>query len=98
MKPSTAWIVYSALRLLFFAVPFAVLYFIGWHWLLSAVVATLIAVSLSVIFLSKQRATAAQSIQTWRDQERTADDIVEDDAVEAASDAGSSEEPQQPAA
>lgn len=86
MKPRTAWIVYSALRLLFFAVPFAALSLIGWHWLLAAVVATLVAVSLSVIFLSKPRETAAQSIQAWRDQERTADDIVEDTAVEAADD------------
>lgn len=84
VKPRTAWIVYTLLRLVFFAVPFAVLMLIGWHWLLSAVVATLIAVSLSVIFLSKQRQTAAQSIQTWRDRDRTPDDVVEDTAVESA--------------
>jgi ABC-type bacteriocin/lantibiotic exporter with double-glycine peptidase domain len=80
----TAWLVYSALRIVFFAVPFLVLYFMGWHWLLAAVVATLVAVSLSVIFLSKQRQTAAESIQAWRDRDRTADDVVEDAAVDGA--------------
>lgn len=53
-----------------------------WPWL-SAIFAGLIGVSLSVIFLSKPRATASESIYDWRNRERTADDIVEDDAVEA---------------
>lgn len=94
MNPRTAWIVYSALRLLFFAVPFAVLYAIGWHWILAAIVATLIAASLSIIFLSRQRETAAQSIQAWRDQGRTADDIVEDTAVDATENAAEDTDPQ----
>ncbi len=80
----TAWLVYSALRIVFFAVPFLVLYFIGWHWLLAAVVATLVAVSLSVIFLSKQREVASTSIYDWRRRDRTADDVVVDEAVDTA--------------
>lgn len=84
MNTRTAWLVYSALRILFFAVPFLALYFIGWHWLLAAVVATLVAVSLSVIFLSKPRQAAADSIQAWRDKDRTPDDVVEDQAADAA--------------
>nr|WP_255529517.1 DUF4229 domain-containing protein [Leucobacter edaphi] len=72
------------MRLLFFAVPFALLYFLGiWPWL-AAVFAALIGVSLSIIFLSKPRATASESIYDWRNRDRTADDIVEDDAVESA--------------
>ncbi len=72
------------LRIVFFAVPFAVLFFIGWPWWLALAISTLIALALSVIFLSKQRSTASSSIYEWRMRERTADDIVEDEAVDAA--------------
>ena len=82
-KTRTAWITYTALRLLFFAAPFAILYALGiWPWL-SAIFAALIGVSLSVIFLSRPRSTASESIYEWRNRERTADDIVEDDAVDS---------------
>lgn len=86
-----AWIVYTVLRLLFFAVPFAVLYFIGWPWWLALVVATLASVSLSVIFLSKPRDAASTGIHEWRTKERTIDDIVEDEAVDEARGAGETE-------
>ena len=80
--PRTAWIVYTVLRLLFFAIPFALLFVLGlWPWL-AAVFAALIGVSLSIIFLSKPRATASESIYDWRNRDRTADDIVEDEAVD----------------
>lgn len=81
-NPRTAWIVYTVLRLLFFAIPFALLFVLGiWPWL-AAVFAALIGVSLSIIFLSKPRATASESIYDWRNRDRTADDIVEDEAVD----------------
>lgn len=79
-----AWIVYILLRIVFFAVPFAVLFLIGWPWWLALAIATLVALALSIIFLSNQRNTASNSIYEWRMRERTADDIVEDDAVDAA--------------
>ena len=83
-NPRTAWIVYTVLRLLFFAIPFALLYVRGiWPWL-AAVFAALIGVSLSIIFLSKPRATASESIYDWRTRDRTADDIVEDEAVDVS--------------
>lgn len=82
MKPRTAWIVYSLSRLTFFAVPFAALMLIGWPWWLAAVVSTLAAVSLSIIFLSKQREVASASVHEWRNRERTADDIAEDAALD----------------
>ena len=83
-NPRTVWIVYSALRLLFFAVPFAVLYLLGiWPWL-SAIFAALIGFSLSIIFLSRPRDAASESIYEWRNRDRTPDSIVEDDAADAA--------------
>lgn len=91
MSTRTAWTVYTVLRLSFFAVPFAVFYFaIGWTWWFSAVIATLIAFSLSIIFLSRQRETASESIYDWRNRTRTPDDIVEDEAVDGPRPAGSS--------
>ncbi|MFD5601265.1 DUF4229 domain-containing protein [Leucobacter sp. NPDC058333] len=82
-NPRTAWIVYVVLRLLFFAVPFAVLFLIGLQPWLAAIFAALIGVALSVIFLSRPRATASESIYEWRNRDRTADDIVEDEATDA---------------
>lgn len=84
MKTGTAWLVYSTLRVLFFAVPFAIFYAIGWHWLLAAVLATLIATALSIILLSKPREQAALSIHQWRETDRMHDDIVEDAELDGA--------------
>lgn len=80
-----AWFVYIVLRVLFFAAPFTVFMLIGWPWWLSMAVATLIALALSVIFLSKQRDTASTGIYEWRMRDRTADDIDEDAALDSAS-------------
>ncbi len=82
-----AWAVYIVLRIVFFAVPFTVLFLIGWPWWLALAVSTLIALALSVIFLSKQRGEASTSIYEWRNRERTADDIVEDEALDSLADA-----------
>ncbi|MBL3690333.1 DUF4229 domain-containing protein [Leucobacter chromiireducens subsp. chromiireducens] len=82
-NPRTAWIVYIVLRLLFFAAPFAVFFLMGIKPWLAAIFAALIGVSLSIIFLSKPRDTASESIYDWRNRERTADSIVEDEAMDA---------------
>lgn len=100
-NPRSAWITYTALRLLFFAVPFALLYVLGLSLqfsmmvsaLIAAVLAALISVSLSVLLLSKSREVASESIYDWRNRERTADDIIEDDAMDAAEAAGGDAEP-----
>lgn len=91
-KTRNAWIVYTLLRLLFFAAPFALVYALGLALNLStlisaivaAIIAALIGVSLSVLLLSNQRRAASESIYAWRNRTRTADDIVEDEAVDAA--------------
>lgn len=82
MNTGKAWAVYIVLRIVFFAAPFAVFMLIGWPWWLALAVATLIALSLSVIFLSKQRSAASTSIYEWRGRDRTSDDIAEDEALE----------------
>lgn len=100
MNSRKAWIVYSLLRLVFFAVPFGVLMWllssqgVG-YWptaLISVIVAALISVSLSLIFLSKLRDAASTSIYDWRMRDRTADDIVEDEALDATRQSGTGEQ------
>lgn len=78
------------LRLVFFVVPFAMLYVLGlalgfsmmMAGVVAAVIAALIGVSLSVLLLSKPREEASASIYEWRNRDRTADDIAEDDALD----------------
>lgn len=84
VKAGKAWATYIVLRILFLAVPFALLMLVGWPWWLCLAIAALVSLALSVIFLSKQREVASTSIYDWRNRDRTADDIAEDDAIEAA--------------
>lgn len=100
MNSRKAWLTYSLLRILFFAVPFGVLYAIGWTWWLALIVATLIALALSVLMLHKQRSRASESIYDWRNRDRTADDIEEDaviDGVDSDSNAAANSVEQDPA-
>ena len=93
MNTGKSWALYIVLRIVFFAVPFTVLLLINWPWWLALLTSTLIALALSVIFLSKQRSEASTSIYEWRNRERTADDIVEDAAFDSPVDAGSEGSP-----
>lgn len=86
-----AWTTYIVLRLLFFVVPFAALYALalalGFSMTLAgitaAVLAALIGVSLSILLLSKPREEASESIYAWRNRDRTADDIAEDEVLDS---------------
>lgn len=91
-KTRNAWTVYIVLRLLFFAVPFGLMFVFGVKAWLAAIFAALIGVALSILLLSKQRAIASESIYEWRTRAHTADGLVEDEAVDAA---GDREEPRQ---
>lgn len=89
------------LRLLFFVVPFAGLYVLGLSLgftitlagVIAAILATLIGVSLSVLFLAKPREQASESVHEWRNRDRTEDDIAEDAVIDdaAVSDAAGSD-------
>lgn len=50
-----AWILYSVVRLLLFAVPFGILFAIGAEWWLAALIATALAFCVSYIFLKPLR-------------------------------------------
>lgn len=83
MNTRNNWLIYSTLRIVFFAVPFAVLFWIGWSVWLAALTAALISLALSLLFLSKRRDAASESIYDWRQRTRTADDILEDEVIDA---------------
>ncbi len=82
------WIWYTALRILLFAVPLAVLLIAGVNPWVSAAVAAVFGFSASVIFLRRQRESIASDLYEARHRETPAvhvDDEVEDAAVDAAS-------------
>lgn len=91
-NPRKAWLTYTLLRLLFFAVPFGLIYLLTISMqfsmmvsaLIASVLAALISLSLSVLLLSKPREVASESIYDWRNREKEHDDIVEDAEIEEA--------------
>lgn len=82
------WIWYTAVRVLLFAVPLAVLLVAGVNPWVSAAVAAVFGFSASLIFLRRQRESIASELYAARHRETPAvhvDDEVEDAAVDAAS-------------
>ncbi|GAA1526375.1 hypothetical protein GCM10009761_30410 [Agromyces terreus] len=82
------WIRYTALRILMFAVPLAVLLLAGVPGWISALVAAVFGLSASLIFLRRPRESMATDLYAVRHRETPAvhaDDADEDAAVDAAS-------------
>lgn len=91
MKRIPAWLTYTVLRLLFIAVPLAVLLIVlpSDLWIVSAVASVVIGFCLSYLFLRGPRQSVAEQLAAARKRERTeakptVDDEVEDAAVDAA--------------
>lgn len=84
MNSSRQLIVYSILRLLLFAVPFTIFMLINITWWVSALLATVIAVCLSYIFLRRQRHEVAATVDSWRHgTNEDADNDLENAALDA---------------
>lgn len=82
------WIWYTALRLVLFAVPLAVLLMVGIDPLISAAVAALFGFSASLIFLRRPRESMSSDLYAVRHREKpltAEDDEAEDAAVERGS-------------
>ncbi len=82
------WIWYTALRLVLFAVPLAVLLMFGIDPLISAAVAALFGFSASLIFLRRPRESMSSDLYAVRHREKPLipeDDEAEDAAVERGS-------------
>jgi hypothetical protein len=86
VKSVPAWLKYTLLRVLLFAVPFAVLMLAGVVWWLSAVVAALFGLAASAVFLRGSREEMSRGLYAARHREtpeHTIDDDVEDAAIDA---------------
>lgn len=77
-----AWVVYTVLRVLAFAVPFGVLVAVGLDWWWAALIAAVIGFCLSYILLRRPREAVARSLAEARASagKRGADESAEDDA------------------
>lgn len=92
MSAKKAWVLYTVLKLLSFFIPFTLIMlalprteqlFLGWGTLFALVCSGVISVAVSVLFLSKLRHRAAESIEEWRRSGHVADATAEDDYVDA---------------
>ncbi len=90
MSAKKAWVLYTLLRLVFFAVPLAVILLalprhllIGLNWGIFFAVgcAAVISLALSLLFLSGLRHRAAQGIEDWRMGAHKADAAAEDKLI-----------------
>jgi hypothetical protein len=86
VKSVPAWLKYTVLRVLLFAVPFTVLMLAGVVWWLSAIVAALFGVAASAVFLRGARDEMSQRLYAARHRE-TPEVAVDDEAEDAAIDA-----------
>ncbi|MDH6235644.1 DUF4229 domain-containing protein [Cryobacterium sp. CG_9.6] len=95
MKSVPSWVSYSVYRVLLFAAPLAILLALGIKGWIAAVIATIIGMSLSFIFLRKPRENVARDLYAARHRDKpviTEDAELEDaalDRVEAAGAAAS---------
>ncbi|MFT2818150.1 DUF4229 domain-containing protein [Leifsonia sp. A12D58] len=97
MKAVPAWVYYSVLRVLMFAVPLAVFLLLAIDPWLSTVLAAIVGFCLSYIFLRKSRDTVASDIYRRRHRETepvSADEEAEDAAVETAETTSAPERPE----
>lgn len=101
MKPARTWLVYTLIRLGLFAMVLVVLMLLQITPWLAAVIAALISLCISIIFLRKPREEASRTLYEARTSRNQAsgrpsatseDESVEDDAVDHAVD-GAAVEP-----
>ncbi len=87
MKAVPAWVYYSAYRVLMFAVPLAILLLLRIEWWLATLLAAIVGLCLSYIFLRKRRETVAHELYIARHREKEPvrpDDESEDAALDQA--------------
>lgn len=84
----TPWVRYSIIRIGLFAVLFALLMVTGIEWWISALVATLMAFSISYIFFVRQRDALAHDLarRVGRTTSSDEDAAAEDDAIASEGD------------
>lgn len=75
-----AWLLFSAVRVLVFAVPFAILFALGIDWWIAALIAAVVGFCVSYIFLRGLRDRVALQLAEARNTapKRSADEEAED--------------------
>ena len=75
-----AWLLFSAVRVLVFAVPFAILFALGLDWWIAALIAAVVGFCVSYIFLRGLRDRVALQLAEARSAapKRSADEEAED--------------------
>jgi hypothetical protein len=82
-----AFVAFSALRILLFAVPLGIIYALSGNPILSAVLAAVIGFALSMILLARQRGSVAEVLQERADTRKVvSDEAAEDEAIDGAAD------------
>lgn len=96
MKKIGAWVLYTVLRLLMFAVPLAVLFLVlpQQYWIYSTIAAALIGFALSYLILGRPRRVVAEQLASIGKKGPAApkpggDEDAEDSAVDASQPAAS---------
>lgn len=84
----TPWVRYSIIRIGLFAVLFALLMVTGIEWWISALVATVMAFSISYIFFVRQRDALARDLARLVERKTSSDEdaVAEDDAIASEGD------------
>lgn len=85
------WLVFTIVRLLLVAVPFVIMLVLGIDGWLAAVIATVIGLSLSYIFLAKRRNKISTAIYERRQRPKdvpSADELHEDAVADALGEKG----------
>ena len=77
MKSVPSWVSYSVYRVLLFAAPLAILLMLGLKEWIAAVIAAIVGMSLSFIFLRKPREKVARDLYAARHREKP---VVNEDA------------------
>ena len=84
MKKFPLWLVYTLLRLAFFVVPFVVLMLFNVTWWIAALLAAIIGLSSSYIFLARLRNRMSTALYEARNRQKAAppgaDELHEDAA------------------
>lgn len=85
MKTSRAWIIYTVVRLLAFAVPFVLIMLllptVQWNWLIAVVVASVIGFAVSLLFLRSERLAIGGAIMQQREGRVAGADAEAEDAL-----------------
>lgn len=85
MKTSRAWIIYTIVRLLSFVVPFVIVMLLlpgwQWNWLVAMIVATIVGIVVSMIFLRSERMAIGGAIMEQREGRVVGMDAKAEDAL-----------------